>query len=108
MNIKHKTIVGTAVLFLLLGFGTASAEIKLSFDHFYDNAELTKALKDLEWEYPQFMKVMSLGKTVQGRDIWGVIVNNPKTGPAERKSGYYIDGNIHGNEIQAGGGLCRS
>ena len=99
-NIKLKTIVGTAVLFLLLGFVASHAEVSLSFDHFYDNEELAKALKDLEKEYPGFMKVMSLGKTVQGRDIWGVIVNNPKTGPAEHKSGYYIDGNIHGNEIQ--------
>jgi hypothetical protein len=29
-----------------------------------------------------------------------VILNNPKTGPAEHKPGFYIDGNIHGNEIQ--------
>lgn len=77
-----------------------AAEVKLTFDHFYNQAELTKSLKALEIAYPQFMKIMSLGKTYQGRDIWAVILNNPKTGPAEHKPGYYIDGNIHGNEIQ--------
>ncbi len=78
----------------------AAAEVKLSFDHFYDHAELTKALKALEKANPQLMKIISLGKSHQRRDIWAVILNNPKTGPAEHKPGFYIDGNIHGNEIQ--------
>jgi hypothetical protein len=78
----------------------SAAEVKLSFDHFYDHAELTKALKALEKANPQLMKVISLGKSHQGRDIWAVILNNPKTGPAEHKPGFYIDGNIHGNEVQ--------
>ncbi len=78
----------------------SAEEVKLSFDHFYNTAELNAALKALQKANPQFMKMVSLGKTYQGRDIWGVILNNPKTGPAEHKSGFYIDGNIHGNEIQ--------
>lgn len=78
----------------------AAEKVKLSFDHFYDQEELTQTLKAFEKAYPQFVSVKSLGKTYQGRDIWGVILNNPETGPAEHKPGYYIDGNIHGNEIQ--------
>jgi hypothetical protein len=75
-------------------------EVRLSFDHFYDHSELTSALKELEKAYPDLMKLISIGKSYQGRDIWAVIINNPATGPAERKPGFYIDGNIHGNEIQ--------
>lgn len=88
------------VLTLTVSASGDSPKVKLTFDHFYDNQELAEALKALEKAYPDFMKVMSLGKTHQGRDIWAVILSNPKTGPAEHKSGYYIDGNIHGNEIQ--------
>ncbi len=96
-----KTFLGVVLSLILLSSMTLSAEeVKLSFDHFYNNAELTAALKALQKANPQFMKMVSLGKTHQGRDIWGVILNNPKTGPAEHKSGFYIDGNIHGNEIQ--------
>ncbi|MEZ4997432.1 MAG: M14 family zinc carboxypeptidase [Bacteroidales bacterium] len=29
-------------------------------------------------------------------------INNPKTGAPFSKPGVYVDGNIHGNEIQAG------
>ncbi|MGB4704380.1 MAG: M14 family metallopeptidase [Candidatus Saccharicenans sp.] len=78
----------------------ARPEVRLSFDHFYDHAELTDALKQLQKAYPDLMKLQSIGKSYQGRDIWGVIITNPATGPAERKPGFYIDGNIHGNEIQ--------
>lgn len=76
------------------------AEVRLSFDHFYNHAELTQSLRALERAYPEFMTLKSIGKSFKGKDIWAVILNNPKTGPAEYKPGYYIDGNIHGNEIQ--------
>jgi hypothetical protein len=104
MKIKQivaKTLIPTllAVLSAYSG-GSAADDVKLSFDHFYDNAELTQALKSLEKTYPQFVKVQSIGKSVQGRDLWAITLNNSKTGPAERKPGYYVDGNIHGNEIQ--------
>jgi hypothetical protein len=96
-----KTFLGVVLSLTFLSSMTLSgAEVKLSFDHFYNNAELTAALKALQKANPQFMKMVSLGKTFQGKDIWAVILNNPKTGPAEHKSGFYIDGNIHGNEVQ--------
>lgn len=95
------TFIGTAFCLFLLTHGVSYAQkVKLSFDHFYDQEELTRTLRAFEKAYPEFVTVESLGKTHQGRDIWGVILNNPKTGPAGHKPGYYIDGNIHGNEIQ--------
>lgn len=107
-NITFRFLAGT-LLIAGVGFSILSAfpissfpdaKVRLSFDHFYDHGALTKALKDLEKEYPDFMTVRSIGKSVMGRDIWAVILNNPKTGPEIEKPGYYIDGNIHGNEIQ--------
>jgi len=95
------TVLGIAFcLTSLFSVTLSGAEVKLSFDHFYNHAEMTEALKALQKANPQFMKLISLGKSHQGRDIWAVILNNSKTGPAEHKSGFYIDGNIHGNEIQ--------
>lgn len=88
-----------AAAFFIPGF-LLPAEVNLSFDRFYDHQELTKALQALHTAYPQLVTLKSIGKSYQGRDLWAVILNNPKTGPAERKPGYYIDGNIHGNEIQ--------
>ena len=94
------TVLTVFAIALITPINVNAAKVKLSFDHFYDNAELATSLSVLEKAYPQFMKVLSLGKTQQGLDILAVILNNSKTGPAKHKPGYYIDGNIHGNEIQ--------
>ncbi len=107
MGKKIHTAVGAGILLFvgLIGLQTgapAAPEVVLSFDHWYDNAAIGKALRDLQAAYPQLIMVESIGKSVQGRDIWAAVLNNPKTGPAERKPGYYVDGNIHGNEIQGG------
>lgn len=100
--------IGAGVLLILAVFlgpqppAQAAGEVTLSFDHWYDNAAIGRALRDLQSTYPNLITVQSIGKSVQGRDIWAAILNNPKTGPADRKPGYYVDGNIHGNEIQGG------
>ena len=106
---KFTRIALMAAVVLSAGFAgsggvpdSAGAEVVLSFDHWYDNAAIGRALRDLQAAYPGLITVQSIGKSVLGRDIWAAVLNNPKTGPAERKPGYYIDGNIHGNEIQGG------
>ncbi|MGQ9672452.1 MAG: M14 family metallopeptidase [Candidatus Aminicenantales bacterium] len=104
MSPINKKLLGLSLIFIFLfalGYGhLRAARVELSFDHFYDHAELTRALKALQNAYPQLMTLRSIGMSSQGRDIWVAILSNPKTGPAEHKPGYYIDGNIHGNEIQ--------
>ena len=101
---RNKTLMTFLRIAFCLSFLTSltltGAEVILSFDHFYNHAEMTAALKTLRKANPQFMKLISLEKSHQGRDIWAVILNNPNTGPAEHKSGFYMDGNIHGNEVR--------
>ncbi len=77
------------------------SKVDLRFDHWYDYAEMTKALQDLTAAYPELLTLESIGKSVAGRDIWLVTINNPDTGPDTSKTAIFIDGNIHGNEIQA-------
>jgi hypothetical protein len=79
--------------------------VKLDFNRWHDVAELQADLRALEKAYPKFLKYISLGKSVGGRDIAGMIVNNPDTGPDTSKPAMYIEANIHGNEIQ-GGEIC--
>ncbi|MBC8202142.1 MAG: peptidase M14 [Planctomycetes bacterium] len=77
------------------------SKVNLHFDHWYDYAEMTKALHDLVEAYPELLAIESLGKSVGGREIWIVTLNNPATGSDRDKTAMFIDGNIHGNEIQA-------
>jgi hypothetical protein len=97
----------TLLTICLLAF-TVTAEMKgkieipLRFDRYYSYEEVVEAMKLLHTTYPQLTKLDLVGKSEEGRDIYSLTINNPKTGEALSKPGVYVDGNIHGNEIQAG------
>jgi hypothetical protein len=74
--------------------------VDLRFDRYYDHADITEALQRLEEAYPRFLTVESLGTSVEGRELWIAILNNPDTGPHTEKTAFWADANIHGNEIQ--------
>ncbi|HCT45472.1 MAG TPA: hypothetical protein DF699_09685, partial [Phycisphaerales bacterium] len=77
------------------------SKVDVAWNRFYDYEEVTQIVKDLVAAYPDLLSVESLGKSEQGRDLWVVTLNNPETGKAEDKPAMYIDGNVHGNEVQA-------
>jgi hypothetical protein len=76
--------------------------VPLRFDRYYTYEQVGEALRVLHTAYPQLTTIDVVGKSEEGREIWAMTVNNPKTGAALDKPGVYVDGNIHGNEIQAG------
>lgn len=71
----------------------------IRFDGYYRYAELSTLLKSYADEYPKLIKVDSIGKSYEGRDIWVVTVTNSETGPAEEKPALWCDGNIHASEV---------
>lgn len=71
----------------------------LSFDRYLTYQELTELLSDLAAAYPQLVTLHNIGASHQGRTIWLLEINNPATGLASEKPGYYIDANIHAEEI---------
>lgn len=77
------------------------SKVDVSWNRFYDSDELTTIIKDLVNAYPELLTLESVGKSELGRDMWLITLNNPKTGDASEKPAMYIDGNVHGNEIQA-------
>ncbi|MFC2161882.1 M14 family metallopeptidase [Acidobacteriota bacterium] len=77
-------------------------KVKIDFNRWHDVHELWDDMRRLEKAFPKFLKTISIGKSFDGLDILGMIINNPDTGPEMSKAAMYIDGNIHGNEIQAG------
>jgi len=84
---------------------TAKVTVPLRFDHYYSLEQVYEAVQALNKAYPEMTKLEEVGKSEEGRPILALTVNNPKTGPALDKPGVYVDGNIHGNEIQ-GGEIC--
>jgi hypothetical protein len=97
-----------SILFLILAVAasvpaqTAKITVPLRFDHYYTLDQVYEAVQAINKAYPEMTKLEEVGKSEEGRSIYAVTVNNPKTGPALSKPGVYVDGNIHGNEIQGG------
>ncbi|MCD6598792.1 MAG: hypothetical protein J7L04_13950 [Bacteroidales bacterium] len=81
---------------------TVNITVPLRFDHYYTYDQVVEALKALNAAYPGLTKLDMVGRSEEAREIWALTINNPKTGDALSKPGVYVDGNIHGNEIQAG------
>ncbi len=78
------------------------AVVPLRFDHYYPLEEVVAALQALHKAYPGLTTLEVVGKSEEGRPLYAMTVNNPKTGPALAKPAVYVDGNMHGNEIQGG------
>lgn len=67
----------------------------------YNTAEgLGELAKKIAEAHPELVKLASIGKSYQGRDIWCLTITDFSAGNPDRKPGFYIDGNIHSNEIQ--------
>ena len=73
--------------------------MKIDWTRYYKYAEMTDILRGLEAEYPELLKVLSAGKSLEGRDIWYAEITNTRTGPAAEKPAYHINGNHHAGEV---------
>ncbi|HVU64125.1 MAG TPA: M14 family zinc carboxypeptidase, partial [Phycisphaerales bacterium] len=97
-----------ATLAGLLASATAWAQpdmpskVPIAFDRYYDSAQLGRFMRDIAAAYPDLVTVRSIGKSGEGREMLVAIVNAAKTGADTDKPAMWIDGNIHGNEVQAG------
>ncbi len=89
----------------LIVSGSLSAqdvEVPLRFDHYYNYDQLVEAMEALHKAYPDITSLDLVGHSEEDRAIYALSISNPKTGDHLSKPGVYVDGNIHGNEVQAG------
>ena len=99
---KYFIIISALLLTLAPVAGAQEITVPLRFDHYYTYAQVVEALKVLNKTYPQLTTLEVVGKSEEGREIYALTINNTLTGEPGSKPGVYVDGNIHGNEIQAG------
>ena len=87
--------------FPALGSST-KRKVAIEWNQFYDCKGLEAILARIHKAFPELTKLYSIGKSVDGRELWCLEVTAPGKTKPERKPGMYIDGNIHGNEVQGG------
>ena len=101
-------------LIAVLGFSPAVAQKKLqnspggyhgeldfriSWKQYYSYAQWTKIMHDLQKQYPQLADISSIGKSRMGREQFLLTITAKSTGKPEEKTAMWVDGAIHGNEI---------
>ena len=72
---------------------------KIRFDKFYRYDELTRLLKAYAKEYPDLIRLESIGKSYEGRDVWWITATNFKSGSDAEKPALWVDGNLHASEV---------
>ncbi|HMS16982.1 MAG TPA: M14 family metallopeptidase, partial [Planctomycetota bacterium] len=86
---------------VLPGQQQIESRVDIAWNRFYDVEEVEWILRRLATAYPELITLTSLGRSVEGRELWLATVNNPKTGKDTDKPAMWIDGSVHANEIQA-------
>jgi murein tripeptide amidase MpaA len=71
----------------------------IRFDTYYRYDALVEILRGLAAEHPQLLRLESIGRSYEGRDIWLVTVTNFETGEDRHKPALWVDGNIHASEV---------
>jgi murein tripeptide amidase MpaA len=69
------------------------------FDTYYRYDALTRLLHAYAEEYPHLVRIQSIGKSYEGRDIWLLTITNFATGTDNEKPALWVDGNIHASEV---------
>jgi hypothetical protein len=101
MNRKLYFLIILSMPLFFVVQGQETITLPLRFDNYYSYDQIVSAMKLLNKTYPELTNLEIVGKSDEGRDIYLITINNKATGSPSDKPGIYVDGNIHGNEIQA-------
>jgi hypothetical protein len=89
---------------MIVGFTTllpvrSAAQVEVNWAMHHDHEETTRLVHAWAEAYPNLVLLESLGKSVQGRDLWLLTLTNKQTGPANEKPALWIDGHSDGGEV---------
>jgi hypothetical protein len=108
-----KRYILLSVLFLL-ALGSAAAQSKrqdnmgrphgetdfvINWKQYYAYDEWVKIMQDMQKKYPNLCTVESIGKSRMGREMYVMTLTAKHTGKDTDKPAVWVDGAIHGNEV---------
>jgi hypothetical protein len=71
---------------------------ELAFDRFYDHGELTAYLHAAAEAWPRLVRIDSIGRSYEGREIWLCTLTNRDSGPPLEKPALLVEANVHSVE----------
>ena len=82
--------------------GRWEPKVEIPWNRYYKHGELLDHMKSMQKAYPRFVKLVDIGESYEGRPMRVMILTNQKTGKDIDKPAMWVDGNVHGNEVQGG------
>ncbi len=74
--------------------------VEIPWNRLYDYGEIHALFERLEAAWPELLSSRTIGRSVENRELRLYTLSDPATGAAETKPAMWIDGNVHGNEVQ--------
>jgi hypothetical protein len=75
-------------------------KVDIAWNRFYDYDGIVDLCRQLAASRPDLCTLEFIGPSWEGRPMPLLTVQNPTTGPEWTKSAMWVDGNVHGNEVQ--------
>jgi len=74
-------------------------DFPISWKRYYSFDEWTGIMHDIQKKYPHLSDIESIGKSRMGRDQYLITITAKSTGDHPSKPAMWVDGAIHGNEV---------
>lgn len=77
-------------------------KVEIAWNRLYDLPELYAHFDRLVATWPTLVRSEVIGHSVENREVRVYTLTDPATGRHDQKPAMWIDGNVHGNEVQGG------
>ena len=77
-------------------------EVEIAWNRLYDIDALYAHFDRLAARWPEMLTKQVIGHSVESREMRVYTLSNPRTGSEADKPAMWVDGNVHGNEVQGG------
>lgn len=80
--------------------GQWSPRLEIAWNRYYDYDGILAIERKLADAWPGFVALEDIGESHEGRPMRLLTLTNHKTGDHDTKPAMWVDGNVHGNEVQ--------
>ena len=100
ISLSFQARAQNAELFFKAAGSPSNPKVSTSWNKYFTYEGIMDFCRKLAKEHPDLVTLETAGKSYKGRDIIAIVISEKKGLSPDKKPGFYIDGNIHSNEIQ--------
>lgn len=102
MIIKRMIQIGAVLVIVVISSvisGALPGATKLDFNRYHQYDDMVTTLKDFQRAHSDLSRLISIGKSYQGKDIWLLEISRQQPGPVKEKPAIFVGGGLRGDEL---------